>query len=445
MLHELDTQNTVTQFATQYEKIHNSIVSEFGVQGLYMMALLALFIFTILIIHIKSAIDTLREGSVKSNKNFDQPERLLLEAPHNTQDEYENDDETDDVQQYAEEELSPEEELSKSLVEVSSVSDDILNIQADYAKLKMKMGNQARRQKQSLSYWKQQYEQQLTEIHRENQIQQDLSEEQRRKKDIHDLVCMILNLLGRGVSVSKTIQAVFFHNQERFTEQEIIQLVQTIRDFIGLCNAGHFDLLPNRDNLPLNKEAVYAWAHGDTTPCLTLLQSYLNMLMEQSAREKGLIKDMTYAQAANCACIMGNIARLTDMELAHNSFELATELSPHSTCAWSNLADMYSAEQNKERAMIAYQTVLDLGDNIMYSWQLANAQSNLADYYEKLGVSAKAHELRQNCYDFYKDYGIRMPLSKAEIAAFALIFSQKDNNLDGSLDNLIATEPGYIM
>jgi len=154
---------------------------------------------------------------------------------------------------------------------------------------------------------------------------------------------------------------------------------------------------------------------------------------------------MTYAQAANCACIMGNIARLTDTELAHNSFELATELSPRSTCAWSNLADMYTAEQNKERAMIAYQTVLDLGDNIMYGWQLANAQNNLADYYDSLGVDAKAKELRQNCYNFYKDYGIRMPLTQAEIAAFALIFSQKDNNLDSSLDNLISTEAGYTM
>ncbi|MEE6206675.1 MAG: hypothetical protein VZR95_01305 [Alphaproteobacteria bacterium] len=442
---DLATQNTVAEIATRYEKIHNSVVDEFGIHGIYMLALLALFIFTILIIHIKSAIDTFKEGSGQTDRNYVPPKQLLLEAPDTQQ--------SFDEQQYSEDEniieddeqtLSPDEELSKSLVEVSSVSDDILNIQADYAKLKMKMGNHARQNKQSLSYLKQRYEQQLADIHKEEQLQQNLNDEQRKKKDIHDLVSMILNLLGRKVSASKTVQAIFFYNQERYSEQDIMQLVQTIRDFIGLCNAGHFDLLPNRENLPTNKEAVYAWAHGDTTPCLSLLQSYLNVLMEQSAHEQGLIKDMTYAQAANCACIMGNIARLTDMDLAHNSFELATELSPRSTCAWSNLADIYAAEDNKERALIAYQTVLDLGDNIMYAWQLANAQNNMADYYEKLGVEAKARELRQNCYDFYKDYGIRMPLSTAETAAFALIYSQKDNNLDSSLDNLISAETSFM-
>lgn len=448
---DLSRENIVARLVARYERIHDAVVDEFGINGLYILAAFVFFLILIIFIYVKSVIDTFRTSRVLEETN-EENEGLFYtygedgadsEDSINEREKQHNDMAIKALQEeYAD--FSSEEALSRSLLAKSAVSDDILNVSRDYNELKDKMSRHA---KQSQNLWNY-----ANVSHQDTKITEDdslaeripLSEEQRKKRDIHNLITVILDLLGRKVSVSKIAQVVFFYNQEKYSEQEIIQIIQTIRDFIGLCNAGHFDVLPQTEKMPTGKEAVYAWAHGDTTPCLTLLQAYLNMLMSQSGQEQGLMKDMTYAQAANCACIMGNIARLTDADLAHNSFELATELSPHSTNAWSNLADVYAAENNKEKAMIAYQTVLDLGYDVMYAWQIANAQTYMSEYYENMGLESKAEDFRELSRDFYKQYGIRQPLTVKERAAFELINSQKEQNLMPALDNLLSRDSAFV-
>ena len=448
---DLSRENIVARLVARYERIHDAVVDEFGINGLYILAAFVFFLILIIFIYVKSVIDTFRTSRVLEETN-EENEGLFYtygedgadsEDSINEREKQHNDMAIKALQEeYAD--FSSEEALSRSLLAKSAVSDDILNVSRDYNELKDKMSRHA---KQSQTLWNY-----ANVPHQDTKITEDdnlaeripLNEEQRKKRDIHNLITVILDLLGRKVSVSKIAQVVFFYNQEKYSEQEIIQIIQTIRDFIGLCNAGHFDVLPQTEKMPTGKEAVYAWAHGDTTPCLTLLQAYLNMLMSQSGQEQGLMKDMTYAQAANCACIMGNIARLTDADLAHNSFELATELSPHSTNAWSNLADVYAAENNKEKAMIAYQTVLDLGYDVMYAWQIANAQTYMSEYYENMGLESKAEDFRELSRDFYKQYGIRQPLTVKERAAFELINSQKEQNLMPALDNLLSRDSTFV-
>lgn len=448
---DLSRENIVARLVARYERIHDAVVDEFGINGLYILAAFVFFLILIIFIYVKSVIDTFRTSRVLEETN-EENEGLFYtygedgadsEDSINEREKQHNDMAIKALQEeYAD--FSSEEALSRSLLAKSAVSDDILNVSRDYNELKDKMSRHA---KQSQTLWNY-----ANVPHQDTKITEDdslaeripLNEEQRKKRDIHNLITVILDLLGRKVSVSKIAQVVFFYNQEKYSEQEIIQIIQTIRDFIGLCNAGHFDVLPQTEKMPTGKEAVYAWAHGDTTPCLTLLQAYLNMLMSQSGQEQGLMKDMTYAQAANCACIMGNIARLTDADLAHNSFELATELSPHSTNAWSNLADVYAAENNKEKAMIAYQTVLDLGYDVMYAWQIANAQTYMSEYYENMGLESKAEDFRELSRDFYKQYGIRQPLTVKERAAFELINSQKEQNLMPALDNLLSRDSAFV-
>lgn len=448
---DLSRENIIAHLVARYERIHDAVVDEFGINGLYILAAFVFFLILIIFIYVKSVIDTFRTSRVLEETN-EENEGLFYtygedgadsEDSINEREKQHNDMAIKALQEeYAD--FSSEEALSRSLLAKSAVSDDILNVSRDYNELKDKMSRHA---KQSQALWNY-----ANTPHQNNKITEKdslaeripLNDEQRKKRDIHNLITVILDLLGRKVSVSKIAQVVFFYNQEKYSEQEIIQIIQTIRDFIGLCNAGHFDVLPQTEKMPTGKEAVYAWAHGDTTPCLTLLQSYLNMLMSQSEQEQGLMKDMTYAQAANCACIMGNIARLTDADLAHNSFELATELSPHSTNAWSNLADVYAAENNKEKAMIAYQTVLDLGYDVMYAWQIANAQTYMSEYYENMGLESKAEDFRELSRDFYKQYGIRQPLTVKEKAAFELINSQKEQNLMPALDNLLSRDSAFV-
>ncbi|MBR1841371.1 MAG: hypothetical protein IJ778_04495 [Alphaproteobacteria bacterium] len=448
---DLSRENVIARLSARYERIHNAVVEEFGINGLYILAAFVFFLILIIFIYIKSVVDTFRTTRVLEETN-EENEGLFYTYGENAADSEEGANEREkqhndlpmiDMQEeYAD--FSSEEALSRSLLAKSAVSDDILNVSRDYKELKEKMSRHA---KQSQTLWSYVSNSRANvEINKTDDMSEriPLSDEQRKKREIHNLITVILDLLGRKVSVSKIAQVVFFYNQEKYSEQDVIQIIQTIRDFIGLCNAGHFDLLPQTEKIPTGKEAVYAWAHGDTTPCLTLLQAYLNMLMSQSTQEQGLMRDMTYAQAANCACIMGNIARLTDADLAHNSFELATELSPHSTNAWSNLADVYAAEHNKEKAMIAYQTVLDLGYDVMYAWQIANAQTYMSEYYENMGLDAKAEDFRELSRDFYKEYGIRQPLTIKEKAAYELINAQKEQNLMSVLDNLLARDGAFV-
>ena len=142
---------------------------------------------------------------------------------------------------------------------------------------------------------------------------------------------------------------------------------------------------------------------------------------------------MTYAMAANVACIMGNIARLSDFDLAHNSYELATELSPKNVSAWNCLGDMYMQDNAKEKAMIAYQNVLDIGDRIMYAQQIAHAQKQLAEYYFTLGLETKAQQLQEESSHFYDVSGIHIPLSNSE----SLIFNELKNSSMTSLPIII--------
>ena len=240
------------------------------------------------------------------------------------------------------------------------------------------------------------------------------------------MLTLILNLLGRGVSEQKILQIIYQKFSMMFDANNLLQLFKSIQDFIGLCNSGRLDYIPEREKLPLNEQALYSLSCGDATPCLAILQSFLNMEMEKAEQENGIIKEITYAQAANCACIMGNFAYLDDKPLAHNAFELATELSPRNVNAWNRLADLYMEDERLEKAMIAYQSVLDFGDEIMYPEQMANAQDKLAQYYEKLGLPERASQYKKLSSEFYRDYGMLSKLTSAEEDALFLIAENSD-------------------
>ena len=248
---------------------------------------------------------------------------------------------------------------------------------------------------------------------------------------------MIINLLGRGVSIQKINQSLYYHYQKVYDVQDIIHTVQSVCNFIGLCNAGKLDYLPQRQMLPENDAAIYAWANGDNSLALILLQSFLNQLMEQSQEETGIIKDLTYALAANCSCIMGDIAKLKDLDLAHNSFELATELSPKNVVAWSRLGDIYMLEGSAEKAMIAYQNVMDIADTDLYAGELAHVKQQLSAYYKKQEVHNKAELLQKESSSYYDSTGIYHDLTEKEIIAYNTVYGSCSQNLRQCIYNLL--------
>ena len=472
----------------RYNRFHHAVEMEFGPYGLFILVLFAFFLVLIAFIYAKSVMDTFRavkqqgtadlvpqEGMLflteKSSDETDAAEtdeEIVAEYTENNEetdemyanqdeisaadnyeeyeyvDEYTDENATNDVQSAAEVEvpkrvmaqIEKDEELSAAVIAASSTTKNSMSHLSDeYMRLKNVMKRHADDEKYRFEQIKLQNEQMEEDIAKALKIEET--------NNISRMITLLLNLLGRNVSEQKIVQILYQKYAPMFNEANILQIVCGIRDFIGLCNSGRLDFMPDRRTLPQNDQALYALSRGDTTPCLVLLQSFLNMQMEKAEQETGVIKEITYAQAANSSCIMGNLAYLDDKPLAHNAFELATELSPKSVTAWNRLADIYVEENLTDKAMIAYQCVIDYGDEIMYPEQLANARNQLADYYEKMGMTERSEQYRAQSISFYQNYGMLSKLTKAEDEALSLIAENSD--IKESIRILLPSQPEYSL
>ena len=82
-----------------------------------------------------------------------------------------------------------------------------------------------------------------------------------------------------------------------------------------------------------------------------------------------------------------------------------------------------------------YQDLIRLADSDMYKQQIANAKAHLAQYYAQQGLVVQANTYQESSDEYYKQCGIRQPLTEAEDAAFDIILSRQD--IDVSLTALL--------
>lgn len=412
----------VSAVMVRFNRLQSVVLQEFGPHGMLVLGLFALFLVLIIIIYIKSLIDTFKAGSVEQ-ENFDgEPEGLYYTIDEEPS--YSANDNESTAPLYDEEEKERIEQERNLSAELVRLSQEAATSNYSDAVVKQKMKNDAQKKQDRIKKSSRKSTQTTTS---------DLP-----TGKVENLVALILTLLSRGVSEAKTIQALYFYYHDTFKEEDVFQLVRSVRDFIGLYNTGRFETLPNRAELPSPKEALLEFGKGNAAKCLVLLQALLNDQMELADREGGNVQDLNYAIAANYACLMGNIARLNDIDLAHNSFELATELSPQSVRAWNRLGDMYMLENSPEKALIAFQNVLDIGDPMIYAPQIADAQQYLATYFSKSGLEEKAEEMRNQSHRFYEIYGMYTPLSSAERNVFQTLLNHSEDNLEASISALLS-------
>lgn len=420
-----DFNNVVAFVHSKYERMHSVVTEQFGPHGWIVMMLFAFFIILIIAIYIKSIIDTFRAGNEEIADENAQPDGLFYTLEETPGGMVANDNGDDEYSEEAPKQLrsTAEEldmELSLNLLKASQEDIDETErnkISSDIRKkIKVRTDIENTRIRE------------LNEFIKKQKEDADFKVNLDRKKS-ENIINIIINLLGRGVSIQKINQSLYYHYQNIYDVHDIIHTVQSVCNFIGLCNAGKLDYLPQRQMLPENDAALYAWANGDYSLALILLQSFLNQLMEQSQEETGIIKDLTYALASNCSCIMGDIAKLKDLDLAHNSFELATELSPKNVVAWSRLGDIYMLEGATEKAMIAYQNVMDIADTCLYAGELAHVKEQLAAYYQKQEVLTKAKQLHKESTQYYDETGIFQDLTEKEVIVYDTICKSCEQNL----------------
>lgn len=428
-----DFNNVVAFVYSKYERMHSVVTEQFGPHGWIVMLLFAFFIVLIIAIYIKSIIDTFRAGNEEIADENAQPDGLFYTLEEEPGDMVANDNGDDEYSEEAPKQLrsTAEEldmELSLNLLKASQ--EDIDETERN------KISSDIRKRIKVRSDIENTRIRELNEFIKKQKEDADFKVNLDRKKT-ENIINIIINLLGRGVSIQKINQSLYYNYQNVYEVHDIIHTVQSVCNFIGLCNAGKLDYLPQRQMLPENDAALYAWANGDYSLALILLQSFLNQLMEQSQEETGIIKDLTYALASNCSCIIGDIAKLKDLDLAHNSFELATELSPKNVVAWSRLGDIYMSEGATEKAMIAYQNVMDIADTCLYAGELAHVKERLAAYYQKQEVLTKAEQLHKESAKYYDETGIFQDLTDKEVIVYDTVCKSCGKNLQQYIYSLL--------
>lgn len=444
--------------AERLGRLRTTALQEFGPDGSYVMPAFAGFLLLILIIYIKSVIDTFRlpENSgdaglfLVDSTGGSSAETDDVSADNVKENSFENVQEKDErpylttpkTPDIPDKDLSDEErrnaamlekekELSRRLVISSATTDDILQ-------LKEELNRQAQQRQipadteYSAPENSSQYEE--LKLHYEQQ-----------KEQLSELVCLIINMLSRDISSKKIAQAVYFRNGGQNSEEDILQLIRAVQHFISLCNTGKFDSLPDRAELPLNNDALYSWAEGDSSKCLLLLESLINRQIEIAEKQTGLLKETAYAQAASYACLFGTIAGTDNQELAKSSFELALELTPKDINAWSRYGDVYWRENNQEKALFAYQNVLENGEDALYAQQQANAEQKLSLYYTQSGNPEQAENMKKISDSYYISSGIKTALSEPEKEVLEIISAGKHENLHISVQKLLKQQSARYM
>lgn len=254
---------------------------------------------------------------------------------------------------------------------------------------------------------------------------------------LQDMTGLIICLLGRNVSEKKIVQAIYGRVNNDALPDEVIEFVHAIKDFIGYCKTGKFDVLSQDGEYASCAKALYDWAEGNSQECLELLEGLLAKQIADAQNMAKISKDLAYSSASDYACTLGEIASFDNYELALNSFELAIDMTPNSVNAWNLCANMYKKDGNHAKAKEAYLKVLELADGVIYPAQKANANLNLAQYYRSQSNVFKADELEKYAQDFYKEYGLNSELSPQETEVFEIIESTLETSLKKYIEILL--------
>lgn len=258
------------------------------------------------------------------------------------------------------------------------------------------------------------------------------------QKPLSAMPGLIINMLGRHIDEGKIAQTVKTKCGDMAAEEDIIQVIDSIKNFISLCNNGKFSNLPNAEELPPADEALYNLAQGDPGYCLAMMEVLMNANIDKCQQVKMPQKrDITFSETSNYACTFGSLASLTDVQLATGAFELAIELSPKNINAWSRAADIYEKAGSESKAIWAYQNVVNMSDEDLYPHQLANANKHLSQYYYNQGDSIKAANLYNSSNDYFNSIGINQELTSREQEIINIIESKQSEDLPDTINRLL--------
>lgn len=258
-------------------------------------------------------------------------------------------------------------------------------------------------------------------------------------KDLSELLGLIIDMIGRGVDDLKIAQTVMFRNQGKNSEDDILQIIDSIKDFIALCINQNFDRLPNASQLPREEDALFHLAQGDPTLALAMLEALMDFNIDRSSMAGiDVKKDEIFKEISAQSCVFGSLAAINDIHLATGAFELAIELNPNNVNAWCRLGDMYDKADSNNKAVWAYQNVLTLADEEIYARQVANANKMMSQHLYAQGNSLQAAKLYNSSKQYYDSLGINRRLDKQEVEIIEIIEAHQKEELQATIQKILS-------
>lgn len=270
------------------------------------------------------------------------------------------------------------------------------------------------------------------------QMKPDILSYKQSNRQLNELMGLIIDMLGRGVDDLKIAQTVMFRNHNMSSEDDVLQLIETIKSFTAMCRNQEFAKLANASQLPKDEDALYHIAEGDTTLALAMIEALMDANIDKaSAIGNENKRDAIYQEVSRQAVVFGNLAAINDVMLATGSFELAIELQPRNVSAWSRLGDMYARTDSVSKAIWAYQNVLNMADGEINAREVANASKNFSQYLYAQGNSLQAAKLYNSSKQYYDALGINRRLDKQEIEIIEIIESHHQDELQSTVLKLL--------
>lgn len=250
------------------------------------------------------------------------------------------------------------------------------------------------------------------------------------RKNIRDLIHIIVNMIGRNIDELKIAQTIMFHKNDEWSEEAVMQLVLSIKEFINLCNRGAFNHVRKQQNLPTEEDAILHLLIGDTSYAMALMEALIDEQINFAVELKNISqRESVFNQTSYYSCYFGTLAEVNDVNLAAASFELAIEMSPKNTLAWSRCADTYKKIGLEEKANRAYNNVLKIAIDDNEFPQKANAYKHLSQYFYAHGDSEQALHFYTQSKSFYDSIGINRPMDRKELEIIELIETANDDSI----------------
>lgn len=419
----------------------------------YLLMLLAfvVFLFLVIVIYVKSIIAFLKLDNSSAQKNSKKMMKEIVEE------EPEDNDDNDELQR----ELELEELRKKQIMDQQKELERQEKRRQDILKQK----ELARQKEEAEKNKKEKEEKEAEETHysqnKEYGIDLDWKKGkssennsapldimngevlhyQQSNKTLPELIGLIIDMIARNVDDLKIAQTVMYRNQGQSSEDEIMQTIMEVKNFLALAAQGKFNDIRRGTNLPDDATAILHLSEGDATYALALMENLMDAKIETaSAMSNGARKDQIFQETSNMACTFGTLSALTDTRLATGAFELALELHPQNVNAWNRAADLYNKAGSYNQAMKTYQHVLEIADEEIHAEQVANANKMLSQIYYEQGNNLQAAKLYNASKLYYDSLGINRRLDRQELEIIDLIEQKQKQDIQQTIATILANQ-----